>query len=299
MLQAVNLAVEARQRFINSRTGLRTEDIKIALSLGPYGAMLTPAQEFDGCYPPPFGPKGYTAGGDNWNAFPEKDVAAQEAEDALMAFHLERLSVFSGHPESWKAIDFVAFETVPLAREILAIRKAVGMLQKDASWSGISDRPKPWWISTIYPGGQYPEEKTVGGDRLEIAEVVQAFLSGESVDYPTPSGIGLNCTAPSFVSRILGEIGRAVDALCLDSKERPFLVIYPNSGNVYDTTSRQWVHPENPDTRDEKDCWADSLANIACKERDSRRWSSIIVGGCCKTTPKHIEALSRLLQTSK
>lgn len=34
--------------------------VEIALSLGLYGATLSPAQEFDGLYPPPFGPRGFS-----------------------------------------------------------------------------------------------------------------------------------------------------------------------------------------------------------------------------------------------
>ena len=56
---------------------------------------MNPAQEFDGFYPPPYGPKTYSAGGNNTNAFPPEDVDQEKgAEDALCSFHLDRLKLF-------------------------------------------------------------------------------------------------------------------------------------------------------------------------------------------------------------
>jgi homocysteine S-methyltransferase len=70
MLESVRLADLARTRFIEEQGGILTSsDIIIALSLGPYGASLFPAQEFEGFYPPPYGPKAYSASEMNCNSF--------------------------------------------------------------------------------------------------------------------------------------------------------------------------------------------------------------------------------------
>jgi homocysteine S-methyltransferase len=44
------------------------------------------------------------------------------------------------------------FETVPLAREVKAIRRAVEDEHQ------LTAEKKPWWVCTIYPGGEIPEE---------------------------------------------------------------------------------------------------------------------------------------------
>ncbi|KAJ6616686.1 hypothetical protein B0H10DRAFT_2036588 [Mycena sp. CBHHK59/15] len=66
--------------------------VKIALSLGPFGAGLSPAQEFDGFYPPPYGPSAYSEASLNRNAFAAGEEAQEaEATEALARFHFDRL----------------------------------------------------------------------------------------------------------------------------------------------------------------------------------------------------------------
>ncbi|KAF7293964.1 Hcy-binding domain-containing protein [Mycena kentingensis (nom. inval.)] len=63
------LAVEARRQLVAPASD--GADPKIALSAG-----LSPAQEFDGFYPPRYGPRAYTPDGPNLNAFAEADGRA-------------------------------------------------------------------------------------------------------------------------------------------------------------------------------------------------------------------------------
>ncbi|KAF8756958.1 Homocysteine S-methyltransferase [Rhizoctonia solani] len=53
--KAIALAVRAREIYMNI-TSPDTLKPQIALSLGPFGATLSPAAEFSGIYPPPYGP---------------------------------------------------------------------------------------------------------------------------------------------------------------------------------------------------------------------------------------------------
>jgi homocysteine S-methyltransferase len=65
MHEAVLLAQQAREIFISEQKDSQHPEkadqvpIQICLSLGPFGATLTPTQEFTGFYPPPYGPRGY------------------------------------------------------------------------------------------------------------------------------------------------------------------------------------------------------------------------------------------------
>jgi len=181
MSKCVRLADEARSRFGAERRETRSTEsaapeesdtaVKIALSLGPFGAGLSPAQEFVGYYSPPFGPRGYTPGGGNCNAFAKDDEGRRkedEATAALAQFHFERLCVFADDEATWDVLDFIAFETVPLVREIRAIRMAMANLERNAI------KRKPWWISFVFPEGKFPETD-------EDVESVGIKFSGETL----------------------------------------------------------------------------------------------------------------------
>ncbi|KAF5337670.1 hypothetical protein D9758_013029 [Tetrapyrgos nigripes] len=118
-IKSVELALEARKRFYEENNGTSCRTIRIALSLGSFGAALSPAQEFDGYYPPPYGPVGFSPDGNNINAFGDADDELErKAVEALTNFHLERLLICFEERSVWDGIDCIAFETVPLLREI-------------------------------------------------------------------------------------------------------------------------------------------------------------------------------------
>ena len=101
---------------------------RIALSLGPYGATMTPiATEYTGQYPP-----------------------EMDSEDALRKWHADRLAVFASDRATWDAIDFVAFETVKRVDEVRAIRDVVHSFES----YGIQ---KPWWITGVFPTQEVDE----------------------------------------------------------------------------------------------------------------------------------------------
>ncbi|KZT04271.1 Homocysteine S-methyltransferase [Laetiporus sulphureus 93-53] len=293
MCKAIKLAAEARRRFVNEQADsgawATARRINIALSLGPFGATLSPAQEFDGFYPPPYGPRGYSEDGKNCNAFQDTQEGRrleEEAIDALTAFHLERLRVFTEDRDVWDLIDFIAFETVPLTREVKAIRRAVGMLQNE---TGVAEM-KPWWIGTVYPGGRFPEERTQGGERLRACDVAEAALGQKGrIQTPHPWGLGINCTEPKYLGGLLQEMTSAVGHI-LNGKQKPWLVVYPNRGDAYDPATQTWSTGEPPAVGEG---WARRLCEMAQPILKQEVWHGVIVGGCCKTGPAEIAALAR------
>ncbi|EGO00419.1 hypothetical protein SERLA73DRAFT_181000 [Serpula lacrymans var. lacrymans S7.3] len=296
MRKSVEVAREAKRRFCDQNRNVLPGDIRIALSLGPFGATLYPAQEFDGFYPPPYGPKAFSSSGQNENVFGD-DVAQRESSiDALAHFHSERLQVFTSDRECWDAVDCIAFETVPLAREVKAIRRAMGMLGGAVADNG---EWKPWWISTVFPGGHYPERKTPGGEYLSASEVLNAVLGeendgriGEVVRQPLtlPSGIGINCTGIEFLPDLLSDFERALNNAEEKARlgGRPWLVLYPNGGDVYDPVSRTW---RGSNETQKGRVWGEQLGQIVDSARGNGTWGGILVGGCCRTGPAEIRAL--------
>jgi homocysteine S-methyltransferase len=286
MRTSVALAVEARRRFLSATAGTKPRrPIRIALSLGPYGATLSPGQEYGGVYPPPYGPQAYTSSDTNRISFSPQEISEgreAQAVDALAAFHLARLRVFAEDPETWDVLDMLAFETIPLPREMLAVRKAVATLRAETRV-----RNQPFWISAVFPSGRFPEAREE--NTSHCMQLLCAAAFNDDLNLAQPAGIGINCTPPSFVGGLVEEMRQHLVSLAV----APWLVLYPNGGGIYDPLRRTWG--EDDTALGETGSWAVELASIARREEASGIWSGVVVGGCCKTTPNDIRALAHRL----
>ena len=117
----------------------------------------------------------------------------------------------------------------------------------------------PAWISFCCRNGEQISDGTA------IEDVVSLFRN-----HPTVQAIGVNCTNPRFMLPLIERIKATVP-------EMPIL-IYPNSGEIFEPKSKTWSGIET--TQDWK---------IAAK-----RWREAgaqVIGGCCRTSPDHIQAL--------
>lgn len=290
MHKSVELANDARRQFQDESADQRIGRVKVGLSLGPYGATLCPTQEFEGCYPPPYGPKAYDTARHavNINTF-ETEADEARAVDALAEFHLERLKVYYEDQATWRGIDCIAFETVPLIREIKAVRKAMHMLLRPwvQGYPTNSRDFKPWWISTVWPSGRFPQTE-LNGASVKVAEVMRALLEA-GANQAEPSGIGLNCTNIQNMPSILREATAAMNEISQrsDNSRKPWLVLYPNGGDVFDVATHRWTaDPSGKGTR-----WAEDLMTAVLPYRGE--WQGLVLGGCCRTGPKEISALSK------
>ena len=254
----------------------------VALSIGPFGATLSPGQEYAGIYPPPYGPTSSSV-----NYF-EEGEARQAAVEHLKEFHLSRLLTFSDDAETWAQVDWIAFETVPILTEYLAIRRAMAELVK-------LGRGKKFWISSAYPNGLHSQQMHSG--HAGVNEVLMAALGGP--DLPA-NGVGINCTNPTYIEKLSEDFKEAL--LGLESRGRVHeadegvtFILYPDGGSVYDVVSRTW----SSGTLDTAS-WGKQVAAIAKKveaaEEDGEKvWAGVIVGGCCKAGFEEIRALRKTL----
>ncbi|TGJ78141.1 hypothetical protein E0Z10_g10622 [Xylaria hypoxylon] len=193
---------------------------KIALSLGPYGAVMTPSQE-------------YTARYDD----------EHNSADKLFRWHADRISLFTGIAQLDSRVDFIAFETVPRLDEILAIRRLTTLLDSesvDAAIVGPLGRT-PYWISCVFPGtGQALP------DGSNVNQVIRALLSLEHSNDP-PWGIGINCTKIGQIPQLVRAYEIGIRLLEEDGHLRswPSLLLYPDgtNGEVYDTATKTWTLP--------------------------------------------------------
>jgi homocysteine S-methyltransferase len=197
----------------------------VALSLGPYGATMVPGQEYSGIY---------------------NEGMREVAE--LEAWHLRRLQAFmpltssntsekeqEDREKCWQDIDLIAFETIPLLKEVTAIRKALGSLP--------SSLTKPFWIACVFPGDSYTLP-----DGTTIKTLVKTMLQrreGEAI----PRDIGFNCTKITKVVGVLKEFEEAVKEMIENGEvdEWPGLVLYPDGtdGEVYNTSTMEWEQRES------------------------------------------------------
>lgn len=195
----------------------------VALSLGPYGATMIPGQEYSGHY----------------------DEEHGEIE-ALAAWHLNRLRVFQPDGtgsdsvqgrkhECWNDVDVVAFETIPMLKEVRVVRQVMGSIGQSGS--------KPFWIACVFPG-----ESCRMPDGTDIQELVKTML-GTSDGEAVPSSIGLNCTKITKVDKLIALFEAAVTRLFEEGliKRWPGLVLYPDGtdGEVYNTATMKWEQKES------------------------------------------------------
>ena len=315
MRRSVKLADDARKAYLAEERGApsTTKEVFVALSLGPFGSAINPPQDFDGFYPPPFGPKGPSTDLDNnTRLFSSSSVETLEEEEkkaieALAEFHLWRLRAVASHPETWTSIDYVAFETVPHLRELRAIKVAMAKFDADTRESGGSSKLRGWWVSLVFPGGgdegsiQWgPEERerqtrSLGLDLINDpgqSEILNVVLDSKIGAVPT--GLGINCTRidqyPSIISSIISNSKYAPGVEIIPVPLT--LVVYPNGGRIGDTFdlfTHRWKNDGGPRPDGRNVTWEEEVAEVVQKCRDE--WKDVIVGGCCRVYPAQIKTL--------
>ena len=161
----------------------------------------------------------------------------------LRAWHAPRMAALTE-----AGPDLLALETIPSVAEGRALAELLAT----------TDGP-PAWLSFSCADGT----ATRSGERVETA-----FGLAGATD--RIRAIGLNCTAPQHVTELIGR-ARAVS-------DKP-IVVYPNSGEVWDAARRRWVGAGGP------------RVDVAA----ARAWveaGASLVGGCCRVGPDRIAELA-------
>jgi homocysteine S-methyltransferase len=87
---------------------------------------------------------------------------------------------------------------------------------------------------------------------------------------PQVAAVGVNCTSPKFIPSLIHETRKAT--------AKP-IVVYPNSGESYDPQKMDWNNdPSQASFSEEAKTWFEAGARL--------------IGGCCRTTPDDIRAIS-------
>lgn len=170
----------------------------------------------------------------------------------LITFHRPRMQTLAS-----SAADLLACETIPCAVEAAAL---VDLLAEQAQ---IEPAMPPAWISFACRNG----EELNSGDEFKNAVELAAHS-------PHVVAIGVNCTAPIYITELL-QNARSVT-------QKPLLV-YPNQGEVWDSSARRWVtQPAAPCIVDYVESWCAAGATG--------------IGGCCRTDPEDIRRIAAKLR---
>jgi len=152
-------------------------------------------------------------------------------------------------------IKCLVFETIPSVKEVECLGKVLDQLDDDI---------QAWVVSTCQDGSS-----TRSGDSFR--EVVRLANS-----FPKVVAIGVNCTSPLHITELL----QNAKAQMAEGQGTPKpLVVYPNSGEVYNAETRKF----------EGSAKVDMVASlIPCWYQLGAR----IFGGCCRIMPEHIEQIA-------
>jgi homocysteine S-methyltransferase len=96
-------------------------------------------------------------------------------------------------------------------------------------------------------------------------------------DHPTVLAVGLNCTPPQYATELVSRFCNAVADKAV--------MAYPNSGETWNAASGEWSGTAVP-------------LDFAAAAADWVAAGAKIVGGCCRTTPAHIDAMRKKLLVS-
>ena len=168
------------------------------------------------------------------------------SDQELTDFHEPRISLLDN-----SNADILACETIPGFQEA----RVLSEILKKAN--------KPAWISFSCKDGRHISD----GTPIEKCAVFFA-------DHPTVFAVGVNCTAPQFISELI----QSIKPKSGDKK----IVVYPNSGAVYHAESKTWS----------------GLSDLSSCEAMVKEWMDIgadIIGGCCGIGPSQIKAMGKII----
>jgi homocysteine S-methyltransferase len=116
----------------------------------------------------------------------------------------------------------------------------------------------PAWISFACADGANINDGT------PLAECVRLLN-----DVPNLVAVGINCTPPRFIPELITAVQSVTDKL---------IIVYPNSGEQYDPVNKQWLGQSDP-------------SQFGTISREWRKMGALLLGGCCRTRPAHIQQI--------
>jgi homocysteine S-methyltransferase len=165
-------------------------------------------------------------------------------EQELIDFHRPRVEALLT-----SGADLLACETIPCLIEARALIKLISEFPNTSTWICFSAKD---------------DEHICNGEKISECA---AWLD----QFPQVAAIGINCTSPVYVPSLIREIKKNTNK---------FIIVYPNSGEVYDATTNTWHGETSSDSFGKQSiAWCENGATL--------------IGGCCRTTPDHIREIKK------
>ncbi|WP_425355489.1 homocysteine S-methyltransferase [Saccharibacillus sacchari] len=149
--------------------------------------------------------------------------------------------------------DILACETIPSLQEALVLAELLKNEFPEAF---------AWMSFSLQDGGRISE----GTSLKECARALEG--------YEEIAAIGVNCAPASFATEAIKQLAAYTD--------KP-LLIYPNSGETYEASTKTWHAGESR-----------SCSDFAQSARAWHEAGARLIGGCCRTTPEQIAQVSAL-----
>lgn len=160
----------------------------------------------------------------------------------LRDFHRPRLELLLA-----RGVDMLACETIPDLDEAIVLAELIAEYPNATAWMSFS----------------CPNDQTTwaGQSLHDVAQIMRR--------YPHIIAVGSNCTAPQYMPGIITTFRQ---------HGHQHIVVYPNSGEVYNADDNQWYGTATCDDYvAAAETWIDAGATM--------------IGGCCRTNPETIAAL--------
>lgn len=163
-------------------------------------------------------------------------------EQALYEFHRRRWRILAA-----SGADLLACETLPSFPEMKALARLLRATPGVYAWFSFTCR-----------------------DGAHLSDGTELATCGRYLDsLPQVAAIGVNCTAPRFIPDLIRALATVT--------EKP-IIVYPNSGEAYDSQGQRWVGDSVP-------------AEFGTYSREWRKLGAAAIGGCCRTGPEHVRQI--------
>ncbi|GME71397.1 unnamed protein product [Ambrosiozyma monospora] len=191
-------------------------------------------------------------------------------DDQIRDYHEARLNFMFNDPR----VDIIAFETIPKLQEIKVLTQMINKLNAN------SKHPKDYFFASTC------------NDDYELADGsnwddVLQYLNDNADDHLI--AVGANCCKLLNTSKIISKIDSALNKASRLLANNVKIIIYPNSGEVYDGHTKKWhidSHLKTPNLGLE----------MYRKAREWIQFSNVaIVGGCCRTSSDDTKILKSLI----
>ena len=190
-----------------------------------------------------------------WGAYIAKEYDGDYGPDAATFDYYDFFKPMLESFNNNDNVDIIGMVTIPNVHELRAV------LSFDET-----QLRKPFYISlSVHDNGTLRDGTTME----EVADIFRQL--GPKIN-PHFMFLGVNCVDMNNSTKILGSIHDVLPDIPL--------IMYPNSGERFDTEAKKWM-PKDPDTLS----WDDAI-------RQYIELGARVVGGCCRTKPEDISAIS-------